>query len=316
MSDNLLVNIRISMMKQRQLLTRLLALASIWLILLQNGPVRAGSIAPDFVLKTAVSGVTLYEKTIFTGYHQYVQIIHLNQGASVQLRHGPIAQPGTGEGDYGGDNPLIFTQAITDIWAEFHPQQPDTFCLTNGQFYSSHASAVRLSFPVKADGHLISSGYGRDQFPGDQLLLEIWPHQATIRPMSEAALLTSTAPNLLVGLTEEAAGRRPNARTGRTFIGVGNPNEAGFYQSLLIFSSQSARKTDAVTTLSQFGAERVMMLDGGASTQLICEGELLLGPGRYIPQAIAILPAPMLPILPNCQVNGLTHWPDNQRLLC
>lgn len=247
-----------------------------------------------FFLVASERGVAFYQRASARGVSDFVQVIHLDQGATIQPLHGPIVDAGSDEGVYGGDNPLIFTQTLRDVWDDFAPATPGAFCLTNGQFYSSHASAVRLSFPLKIDGRIVSDGFGSHQFPNQQLMLEIWPDRANIRPLSAAALQASDAPHILAGLSEEATGRRPNMITGRTFVGVGQPRQDGTYRAIFIFTSRLARKTEATAALRQFGAEKVMMLDGGASTQLICQGESYIGPGRRIPQTIAVLSAPPL----------------------
>jgi hypothetical protein len=257
-----------------------------------NGP--AG-----FTLVASDVGTALYQRYSPYGTIDYVQVAQLDRGATVQLLHGPIMDPGSGEGVYGGDNPLLATQPLGDVWAEFSPGQPQAFCLTNGQFYSSHTSTVRLSFPLKADGHIVSDGFAIDQYPDHQLMLEIWPHRADIVPLTAAALQSSSAPNILGGLSEDAVGRRPNMITGRTFVGVGQPRFDGSYSTLYIFTSRLARKTEASAALRSFGAEKIIMLDGGASTQLICQGENKVGPGRLVPQTIAVLAGPPPPWIHN-----------------
>jgi hypothetical protein len=279
-----------------------------------------------FSLVATDVGTALYQRHSPYGTFDYVQVIHLDQGAAVQLLHGPIADNGRGEGVYGGDNPLLYTQPLSDVWVNFSqtnisPNQPQAFCLTNGQFYSSHTSTVRLSFPLKIDGNIVSDGFAIDQFPYHQLMLEIWPHRADIAPLSADALLNSSAPNILGGLTEYAGGRRPNRITGRTFVGVGQPRLDGSYSTIYIFNSRLARKTEAAATLRSFGAEKVMMLDGGASTQLICQGENYVGPGRLIPQTIAVLAGPPSPwlyifdypeVFLSCELRPLWHRTADQ----
>ncbi|MFO7539204.1 MAG: phosphodiester glycosidase family protein [Chloroflexota bacterium] len=256
-----------------------------------DGP--GGGSLPGFRLVATDVGAALYQNDTANDGHQFVQVVHLDRGAAIQLLHGDIVDPGQDEGVYGGDNPLISTQALADVWTTISSEHPHAFCLTNGQFYSAHTSSVRLSFPLKIDGSIVSDGFAIDQFADHQLMLELWPHKANIRPLTEAALHDSTAPHILTGLAEDADGRRPNMITGRTFIGVGQPRLDGSYTTIFIFTSRWTRKTEAAAALRRFGAEKVMMLDGGASTQLICQGDSYIGPGRYIPQTIAVLAAPL-----------------------
>lgn len=266
-----------------------------------------------FTLIAVDNGTALYERPSPYGTTDYIQVIRLDLGASLQLLHGPIVDPGQGEGVYGGDNPLMAVQPLQNVWDTFSPNQPHTFCLTNGQFYSSHTSTVRLSFPLKVDGNIVSDGFAIDQFPEHQLMLEIWPHRADIVPLSADALYNSSAPHILGGLSEQADGRRPNHITGRTFVGVGQPQLDGRYGTIYLFTSRLARKTEVVATLHSFGAEKVMMLDGGASSQLICQGESYVGPGRFVPQTIAVLAAPPLPAPPGCHAEAMQSWATPHR---
>jgi hypothetical protein len=245
----------------------------------------------SFYLVTAAGGVALYQRDFPDGNPDFVQLARLNRGATVHLLHGSIAEAGAGQGVYGGDNPLFFTQTLEDVWGNFNAQHPDAFCLSNGQFFSAAAATARLPFPLKIDGDVVSDGYGINQFPAHQMMLMLWPDRADIVPLSEAALHSSSAPNIVAGLSEEASGRRPNWPTGRTFVGVGGLRPDGMYETILIFNSRIARKTDAAGALRAFGAQKVMMLDGGASTQLICQGQSYVGPGRRIPQTIAVVAA-------------------------
>jgi hypothetical protein len=204
-----------------------------------------GIILPDidhpesFYLVAAAAGVALYQRDSPHGNLDFVQLIHLNQGATVQLLHSGIADPGTGQGVYGGDNPLFFTQTLQDVWNDFGAQHPGAFFLSNGQFFSVPAATARLAFPLKIDGVVVSDGYGINQFPEYQLMRMLY----------------------------------------------------GTYRTILIFNSRTARKTEAAGTLRAFGAQKVMMLDGGASAQLISQGERFVGPGRRIPQTIAVVAA-------------------------
>jgi hypothetical protein len=60
----------------------------------------------------------------------------------------------------------------------------------------------------------------------------------------------------------------------------------------LVFNTSSARTSDAGKALKRFGAEKVMMLDGGGSTQLICKGKPVISSDRLIPQALAVTYGP------------------------
>jgi len=246
--------------------------------------------AGSFLVSSDV-GTALYRIDYSDGYPDFVQLAHLDQGGAVEVLHGAIIDPGTGQGVYGGDNPGFSNQWLQEVWYDFSSRHPNTFCITNGQFFSAHTSMARLPFPLKVDGKVVSDGYGLNDFPNQKLMLEIWPDRADIVPLSATALYTSSAPDIVAGLAKEASGSRPNMLTGRTFIGVGDRGQHGHYETILIFTSEMARKTEAASVLRSFGAEKVMMLDGGSSTQLTCRGEIYVSSGRRIPQSIAVMAA-------------------------
>ena len=84
-------------------------------------------IPPGFYLVTSSIGVQLYRKDYSEGNPDFVQVIDLSEGASIELRHGDIAKPGIKRGDYGGDNPRFFSRSLKDYWRDFASQDPNAF---------------------------------------------------------------------------------------------------------------------------------------------------------------------------------------------
>ncbi|MGW8250437.1 MAG: phosphodiester glycosidase family protein, partial [Anaerolineales bacterium] len=218
----------------------------------------------------------------------------LSQGAQVVLMHGDITDRRTGKGVYGGDDARIKGQSLNKFWQELSSQYPDAFCVLNGQFFYMKESPTRLPFPLKVDSAMVSDGYGLNEFPDNKMLLEIWPEQTRITPLSYESLYGSTAPDIVAGLTQ-TANKRSDSYTGRTFVGVDDRDQNGSAEILLIFNSKISRQVDAASVLQSFGADQVMMLDGGGSTQLICQGEALVSSDRPIPQAIGVVAAANIP---------------------
>ncbi|MGB3191768.1 MAG: phosphodiester glycosidase family protein [Limnoraphis sp.] len=72
-----------------------------------------------------------------------------------------------------------------------------------------------------------------------------------------------------------------------TFMGVAD------FHLIFILTSPGKTQGDAAQLLKDFGAKKVMMLDGGGSTQLIVSGRELVSSSdatpRTIPQAIGVL---------------------------
>jgi len=269
------------------------ALSTLILVILSPQTNFAGllsaTVPPDFSLVIAEPGTALYRKHYPNGRSDFVQVINLGQGAAIKLLHGKVVDAGTGQGVYGGNNPAFWRQTLREAWNEFALSQSNAFCITNGQFFSAREDPTQFAFPLKKDGNIISDGYGLHAYPSQKLMLEIWRDESDIVPLSKEALYSSSALDIIAGLSEYASGRRPNIVTGRTFVGVADRNQDGKHEIILIFTSKRARKTEAATVLRRFGADKVMMLDGGGSTQLICKGVSYIRAARPIPQTIAVL---------------------------
>jgi hypothetical protein len=236
------------------------------------------------------AGVQLFRKDYTNGTPDYVEVIRLDQGATIQLMYGDVTESRPGKGAYGGDDPRFLSRTIQQYWDDFSSAESTAFCATNGQFFYMKEYPTRLPLPLKVGGKVISDGYGINQFPGKKLMLEIWDDHAQITSLSQEALYNSTAPDIVAGLAEDAP-KNIKKYVGRTFVGVVDQDGDGESETVLLFNTRTARQVDAAGTLYNFGASRVMMLDGGGSTQLICKGEPLITTDRYIPQALGVLAA-------------------------
>lgn len=256
-----------------------------------NAHSRALSIPEGFNLRQEAAGVQLYQKEYANGTPDYVQVVRLAQGAQVRLLHGAVTEERPGKGAFGGNDARFRSRTLSNFWEIASQQEPNLFCVTNGLFFYMPESPTRLSLPLKVGGKLITDGYGIHEYPGEKLMLELWEGAADIRELSGEALYASSAPNILGGLTAEA-NKRAKQYTGRTFAGVADLNSAGKYETVLIFNTRTARQVDADAILKSFGADKVMMLDGGGSTQLNCTGKPVIFSERLIPQALAIFAAP------------------------
>jgi hypothetical protein len=257
-----------------------------------NDPASAAAggvvIPPGFRKIDSAFGIELYEKDYPGGSPDFVQVIDLGQGASLKPLHGSITDPGAGKGAYGGNDAHFRSQTMTAYWQGLSAQDTAAFCVVNGQFFYMLEYPTRLPFPLKIDGQILTDGYGLQDFPDQKLMLELWPGKADIVALSQQALYASTAPDIIAGLAEDA----PKAKkrfTGRTFIGLTGPNSDGKFETLMVFNTKTARQVDAAEVLKSFGAQKVMMLDGGGSTQLLCRGKSYIYSDRLVPQAIGII---------------------------
>jgi hypothetical protein len=232
-------------------------------------------------------GVNLYRKDYPGGTPDFVQVVDFALGAAIQPLYGSIQEARPGKGSYGGDDPRLVSRSLRQFWNEFASDHANPFCVVNGQFFYMPESPTRLPFPLKVNGQIVSDGYGKDQFKGKKLMLELWADHADIRELSKEALYSSSAPNIVAGLAEDAP-KNIKKYVGRTFIGVVDKNGDERYETVLIFSTRTARQVDAASVLRSFGAYKLMMLDGGGSTQLICQDEAIIASERPIPQALGV----------------------------
>jgi hypothetical protein len=242
----------------------------------------------DFQMVLSAPAVQLFKKDYSNGTPDYVQVVDLSQGAAVRVLHGAVQKPGIGEGVYGGDNPRFARRSLAQYWQELSGTNSNAFCVTNGQFFYMSEDPPPLPFPLKVNGVVLSDGYGIKEFPDQKLLLEVWDDHVNIRKLTREALYTSTAPDIIGGLTEEA-NKRAKKAVARTFVGVDDRDRNGSAEILLVFNTSTALQKDAAEVLRDFGADQVMMLDGGGSTQLLCQGQDIILSDRPVPQALGVV---------------------------
>jgi hypothetical protein len=189
-------------------------------------------------------------------------------------------------------------QLASEVWPSFVATNERAFCISNGQFFPLNYPTARLAFPLKKDGEPVSGGY--EARPKEEVwMLEIWDNRAEITELTTEALARSDAPDIIGGLNADpkyVGDKDPyNELKERTFVGIADDNNDGQYETLLILNSKGARQDDAARVLRSFGAKKVMMLDGGGSTQLYCQGKWYVRssdePDRKVPQFLAVAAA-------------------------
>lgn len=244
------------------------------------------SIPSGFSEMISKTGVKVYKKNYSGGQPDYVQVVDLSTGAKIKLMTGDITSSGTGHGLYNGDNAMMKRQTLKSAWDDFIFNENDAVCITNGQFFANvkKGKPTNLSFPTKIDGFLMDGN--APQYTGKKLIFKIHNGHAEINNFSEDIRVLSN--NSLVGLTEDAD-KGINTRKARTFIGVLDNDNNGKNEIVLIFNSQFSTQPEAATILKDFGASKVVMFDGGGSTQLICNSNSLISSSRGIPQTIGVI---------------------------
>ncbi|MDY7022102.1 MAG: phosphodiester glycosidase family protein, partial [Cyanobacteriota bacterium] len=144
---------------------------------------------------------------------------------------------------------------------------------------------------------LMTTGYaGKSEFPGEKVVLGVSENKADILPFSEERNFQRDIfpfDHAIVGIradggtkTQEWYSKDPFNPRPRTFIGVAD------FDRILILTSQRQTQGNAAKILQAFGSQKVMMLDGGGSTQLIVEGAVVVPSSdktpRPLPQAIGV----------------------------
>ncbi len=263
-------------------------------------------VPPGFYLVSEDHGVRLYRKDYSGGKPDYVQVVDLGQGASLRLVHGDMGEPRVGKGMFGGDDYRFQYQSLQQFWRQAVAADEKTFCVLNGQFFYMPETPTRLAMPLKVAGQTLTTGFGYPQYDGEELMLELWPDEARISDLTQRSFYISSAPDIIAGLTE-VANKRAKYAVGRTFVGVSDRDSDGVSATVLVLNTLSATQAHAAQVLRDWGAESVMMLDGGGSTQLYCRDGWKVQSERLIPQAIAVVAGSGPPYL--AAFSELPSWP-------
>ncbi|MCC6956881.1 MAG: phosphodiester glycosidase family protein [Anaerolineales bacterium] len=261
---------------------------------------------PGFYYLDSALGVQLFKKDYPNGSPDYVQLIDLSQGARLELLHGELTELRETKGVYGGADPRLTSIPIQTYWGGVQAQEPEAFCVTNGGFFYMPEYPTRLAFPLKVDGVVVTDGWGIDTYVGQKLILQLWEDRAEIADLDQDALYGTSAPNAIGGLTEDA-NKRAKFSVGRTFIGLDDRDRDGVFETVLIFNTLTARQSGAAETLRSFGADKIMMLDGGGSTQLLCRSGWHIRSDRPLPSAIAVIAG--VPPQVAVEVSAHSDWP-------
>ncbi|HAZ47971.1 MAG TPA: hypothetical protein DDW76_00140 [Cyanobacteria bacterium UBA11369] len=243
----------------------------------------------DFKHLMGTTGVDVYQRE-----SDYVQVVDMSKGASVEFLHGQITKQ--------GDSPEFEFQTIEEAWNDFSEKKTWAFSVSNGQYFIDQwfisplpGESTQVSHPLKVDAKILSKG-GDDT--KSRLMLEVWSaEKANIETYDWTKFSSSPAPNILVGLNPGIQ-VDPDQQIGRTFIGIADPYNDGINETVLIFTGKSTQ-SNAINTLNNFGAKKVIMLDGSGSSKLNVMGQTLLaGDVRQIPQTIGVVSGQLGQVFP------------------
>lgn len=269
----------------------------------KTGQAQSDSAPAGFTSVKSAKGVNLYESV---NKSDYVQVVDLSQGASIELLTGQQIGNTSETPAYGGISPTFERQSLGDAWGQFQSRYSNAFSITNGAFFQGAPDPAGLSYPLRTGNMgnpdlpgpvsaIVFDGFAAKTVDTDkQLKLNIWNNSASISafdPNNPYSLFqTTAAPKQIVGLTGDAnkdgAG---NSSRPRTYIGVQDRDSNGTNETVLILNSTGATEGKAAQILKDFGANQVMMLDGGGSTQMSAQGQSYISSERKIPQTIGVV---------------------------
>lgn len=234
-----------------------------------------------FTAMVSETGVKVYKKDNERGQTNYVTVVNLNRGSISNLTGSFINTP----------NGEVDRKAMTDFWNDAVKQNTSTRkakVIVNGTFFSQKYTPTPIAFGLKAAGTTISYGYGLDEFPNliTTFAFNSLAGTASIQPYNKLTFDNSTPD--VVGALDPTANKSASKYLPRTFVGVRDDDGNGSLETVILFSSASARQIDATNILKDFGAISTAMLDGGGSTGLIINGGTYINAGRTVPQAIAV----------------------------
>lgn len=241
---------------------RLLALTALLSVLIPAAPSYAAGMIAGFTSVSDADGIAIWKKGA-----DYVQIVSPAEGAALRLLHGDVIPS-----DGAGTN--FARRDMREWWEEWKTKEPSAVLLLNAQFFNTNNPAKSpLAFSAKIKG-IVYPGYGDEtEYGSKKMILRLGGGSATIEKYDDDAgsLYQLPDPDIIVGLKPDVS-KSGNIRKGRTFIAATDGGD------ILIFTSPKATQRYAARILTVFGANRskIMMLDGGGSTQLVHEGRLVI----------------------------------------
>lgn len=216
---------------------------------------------PGWSLIKSGKGIEVYKSG-----GNYVQVVMLDQGARIEFVQDQKAYD------------RFWVHGIN--WF----RSSGGMCAVNGQFFKLGMNPTKLGFPLKINGEIVSAGFDTFTYRERELYLSNHGDHIEIEDFTWDDFKNKTPDEAIVGLVYTAP-KRPKDYTGRTFLGELDWDKDGIHEKVLILSAKAAQTNFAHAVLKSFGADGVMMLDGGGSTQLTC-GTTYISSGRLVPQGV------------------------------
>ncbi len=245
----------------------------------------------DFRLVDSSSGVS-----VFQNGRDFIVVANLSKGATINLVPGDIVNTAR-KSVYGGPDPDFKRMTPEQALNKERKIHPDAMCVVNAEFFSNlPKSTAPLAFPLKVDGKLLSEGFATvDKHQGNRLTLELGPNYAKMIPFDNNNITefrNIKEENAIVSLRPSVNIDGSSARqVGRTYVGLAHPDAEGKNSEFIIFVSSASTQPHAEAALKKFGATSIMMLDGGNSSQFLCNNHHYVETTRTIPQYLSVTPA-------------------------
>ena len=238
-------------------------------------------IPSGFVRIAGGTGVDVYRKNWSGGQPDFVTVIDLRKARLFNLT-GPVS---------GAPNGSVTKRTMGEFWqmaVNRNTSSSKAIVVVNGTFFGTDANPTGIAFGLKSMGQIVHYGYGLHEYPGKTLVLPFDAPRAAASIQPHARwIFESGSPDVIGGL-DTSADKGINSLVPRTFIGVRDDDRNGVAETVLLFSSKLATQPYASSVLTNFGASRVMMLDGGKTTGLIISGTAYIQAGRSMPHAIGV----------------------------
>ena len=197
--------------------------------------------------------------------HSAVQVIDLSKGAGIKSLYSEPSYDVEGIEKF----PRLTTSQFT----------LKSFSVVNGTYFENITSPVKLAYPVKENGKVITKGY-----PPHEKILSISGNTAYIK--TDASPYDYSLYSQVIG--GSTTGKNPATPIGRNLVGVDSTGK-----KMYILISDYMCGSNAESTITNFGAVNFIHLDGSGSARLKSEGfpskEIPSTDSRTIPHAIAIL---------------------------
>jgi hypothetical protein len=253
----------------------------------QQPKLNASTASPQRLLE--VDGATLDQFPLEQGNVLYLQTLDLHKIQIDQLI-GPSEHKGIKGLYYPNPNhdssPFFQRLTVAAVRNNYQRQhRSGLFSIINASFFEDYKSSTRLSFPIKLNGAVITTGsspYGPIQKPADPYYRTIklealtWDNaKATIsdyNPVSGYPLNQASVKNGLVSYAYQdhpASALAGDPVNRYHVLGVVYPNDAGKENRLLIATVNRTKLKYAADFLRKQGVKsNIMTIDGGISTYL------------------------------------------------